>query len=82
MHVADLLVEGVNLMLLGMGSVFLFLTVLVLAMNGVSRLAAPYADDGARGYPRHQPASATAGNESEEIVAVISAAISRYRNRS
>lgn len=69
-------------MLLGMGSVFLFLTVLVLAMNGVSRLAAPYADADARQYPQGQSALPTAGNESEEIIAVISAAISRYRNRS
>jgi oxaloacetate decarboxylase gamma subunit len=80
MHVSDLLVEGVNLMLLGMGSVFLFLTVLVLAMNGVSRLVAPFAEVDAYQNPR-QPESSPIGKENAEIIAVISAAISRYRSK-
>ena len=39
MPVTDLLLEGVELMLLGMGSVFVFLTTLVLVLKGMSRLA-------------------------------------------
>ncbi|WP_275097524.1 OadG family protein [Sedimenticola hydrogenitrophicus] len=80
MHVSDLLVEGVNLMLLGMGSVFLFLTVLVLAMNGVSRLVAPFAEVDAYQNSR-QPGSSPIDKENAEIIAVISAAISRYRSK-
>lgn len=80
MQVSDLLVEGVNLMLLGMGSVFLFLTVLILAMSGVSRLVAPFATDDTYQNPQRQPVS-TPTEEHEETIAVISAAISRYRNK-
>lgn len=81
MHVSDLLVEGVNLMLLGMGSVFLFLTVLILAVSGVSRLVAPFATDDSFQNLQRQPASTPTGKEQEETIAVISAAISRYRNK-
>jgi len=80
MHVSDLLVEGVNLMLLGMGSVFLFLTVLVFAMSGVSRLLAPFVTDNTYQNPQSQPVSTPTDKEHEETIAVISAAISRYRN--
>lgn len=82
MHVSDLLVEGVSLMLLGMGGVFLFLTILVLAMSGVSRLVAPFSDEIIQPDLRQQPTSAVTGKEHEEIIAVISAAVSRYRNKS
>lgn len=81
MDVSNLLVEGVQLMLLGMGSVFLFLTVLVLAMSGVSRLVISYADDSHYEPQQQQPLATPTGKESEEFIAVISAAISRYRNR-
>ncbi len=81
MHVSDLLVEGVNLMLLGMGSVFLFLTVLVLAMSGVSRLVAPFTNTETDPDQPRYPVSSAIGKESEEIIAVISAAISRYRTK-
>lgn len=82
MDVSDLLVDGANLMLLGMGGVFIFLTVLVLAMSGISRLVIAFSGDDIYQNPQSQPPSTTSGKEGEEIIAVISAAISRYRNRS
>ncbi|MET0080314.1 MAG: OadG family transporter subunit, partial [Candidatus Thiodiazotropha lotti] len=39
MPIEDLLLSGVNLMLLGMGIVFTFLLVLVFTMKGMSKLA-------------------------------------------
>ncbi|WP_428604559.1 OadG family protein [Sedimenticola sp.] len=77
MHVSDQLAEGVNLMLLGMGSVFLFLTVLVLVMHGVSKLVGAISTD----VVILQPESTPASKQGEEIIAVISAAISRYRSK-
>ena len=76
MAVSDLLMQGVNLMLLGMGIVFIFLMILVLAMNGMSRLAAILS-----GPDTHetQPETSGTGTEDEELIAVISAAISRFR---
>lgn len=81
MNVPELLIEGVQLMLLGMGSVFLFLSILVLALSGVSRLSGHFIMD--EGRNTSQPLTATPGPsaENEEIIAVISAAISRYRKR-
>ena len=68
--------EGVQLMLAGMGVVFVLLTLLVLAVKGMSRLAL------AVGPPAAAPeAPAATGVEGSgtELVAVISAAVTAYR---
>lgn len=82
MDVSNLLFDGVNLMLLGMGSVFVFLTVLVLTMSGVSRLIIAISGDDLYSDPQAHPLPAEPEKEHDEIIAVISAAISRYRNKS
>lgn len=64
----SLLAEGISLMLTGMGTVFVFLTVLVIALGLMSRLLG------------REPAPAAAGPDAE-TVAVISAAIERHRRR-
>ncbi len=77
MAVSDLLLQGVNLMLLGMGIVFTFLAVLVVALTGMSRLAASLSGP-------EVPPAATAGGaatDDTELIAVISAAINRYRSK-
>ncbi len=83
MPVSELLMEGVWLMLLGMGIVFTFLIVLVFALFGMSRMAAAIERRQgaaplpamAKGIP-HSVDSATDG----ELIAVIGAAIARYRS--
>ena len=60
----SLLEQGITLMLVGMGTVFVFLTILVLGMSMMSLLATKFA-------PR-VPAS-------EEEVAAIAAAITQHR---
>lgn len=64
---SGLINEGLILMLVGMGTVFVFLTILVVAMTLMSKLVLQY-----------QPAPAAAGVTDEEIAA-ISAAISQHR---
>jgi len=54
-------------MIVGMGTVFVFLTLLVLAMNLMSRVAA-----------RFEPAAPPAGPTADEVAA-IAAAVARYR---
>jgi oxaloacetate decarboxylase (Na+ extruding) subunit gamma len=72
-----LLLEGVRLMLLGMGSVFMFLMMLVFSMKLMSLLAQllapaePHPDT-----PQSQLPTADAN-----LVAVISAAVAVYRGR-
>ncbi|MEO1203275.1 MAG: OadG family protein [Pseudomonadota bacterium] len=64
---SDLLAEGLTLMLAGMGTVFVFLTVLVLAMTLMSKLVyrpAPGGDD-----------------IDDETIAAISIAIDSFRRR-
>ncbi|MEM7079984.1 MAG: OadG family protein [Pseudomonadota bacterium] len=69
---SNLLIQALNLTLVGMGTVFVFLTVLVFATRGMSALALRF-------FP---PESAvTAGSPSEEELVAISAAIARYRAR-
>ncbi len=69
----DLLTQGVELMLVGMGTVFVFLTLLVGATTLMSRLVM-----------RLQPDSAGAEGSaaSVEEVAAITAAIARHRRKS
>lgn len=64
---ADLLTQGVELMLVGMGTVFVFLTLLVGATTLMSRVVL-----------RLQPEPLDA-DASEEEVAAITAAIARHR---
>lgn len=76
----DLMLEGLRLLVLGMGSVFLFLVVLVFAMKGMSALA-NIVDPG---EPRVVPGAAPSENghaaPTDAIVPVIAAAISAYRH--
>ncbi|MDH4107203.1 MAG: OadG family protein [Gammaproteobacteria bacterium] len=64
---SELLLQGLELMLAGMGVVFVFLTALVAATSLMSRLVL-----------RLQPPGDESG-PSEEEIAAISAAIARHR---
>jgi len=68
MHIG-LINEGLTLMLAGMGTVFVFLTVLVIAMTLMSRLIA-----------RFQVVADMAGPSDDEVAA-IAAAIARHRTK-
>ena len=64
----ELINEGLTLMLAGMGTVFVFLTVLVVMMTLMSRL-----------IMRFQPAPDIAGPTDDEVAA-IAAAVIRHQN--
>lgn len=67
----DLLEQGLELMLAGMGTVFVFLTVLVFATTGMSALVR-----------RFQPVEAGAGDSpTEEEVAAITVAVALHRSK-
>ncbi len=77
----ELLQDGLALMALGMGVVFVFLTILVISVTLMSRLVgrfqpAPAAAEAGKKSP--QPAGSAAQND--EVLAVISAAVHRYRS--
>jgi oxaloacetate decarboxylase (Na+ extruding) subunit gamma len=81
MPVTEMLMSGVNLMIIGMGIVFIFLLVLVFVMKGMSKLAVLLEPQGGGEALSHQPAATTQGEDGMrgDLIAVIGAAVSRYR---
>jgi oxaloacetate decarboxylase gamma subunit len=65
---SELIDQGLTLMLAGMGTVFVFLTVLVIAMTLMSKLIVRFT------------VPAASADVSDEEVAAISAAIFKHRN--
>ncbi len=78
MPISDLLVNGLELMLLGMGIVFIFLFILVFAMLGMSRISL-YFDNTDLTQTETSPQTLKKPDNTA-LIAVISAAITRYRS--
>ena len=80
----DLMLEGLTLMLLGMGFVFTFLTVLVIATTLMSKTINrffPSVEETVQTRLPGKQASALPGGQSPDLVAAISAAIHLHRQR-
>ncbi len=75
MPFSELMMAGIQLMLVGMGIVFIFLIILVVTMNGMSRLAILL-----EGEPLATDTAKVSANIDGALVSVISAAIRRYRD--
>jgi oxaloacetate decarboxylase gamma subunit len=79
MLLTDMLMSGLELMVLGMGIVFVFLTMLVVVMQGMSWVAARLQPE-APGERQPAPVHVTAGHAADpRLIAAISVAVSRYR---
>lgn len=74
---SDLMMEGLQLMVLGMSVVFLFLGLLIIAMQGTSR--AVRALEARRAAASTSPAATPPSEIDNALVAAISIAIQRYR---
>lgn len=74
----ELMLEGLKLMLLGMGSVFIFLLMLVICMKLMSMLA-QFLQPVEVSPTASQPHISTP--DDPNLVAVISAAVAAYRNK-
>jgi oxaloacetate decarboxylase gamma subunit len=75
---SPLLVQGVELMVFGMGTVFLFLACLVLVtglMSAIIQRFAPIKE------PQLEQTAVVAAPDDERLIAVISAAVHKYRSR-
>jgi oxaloacetate decarboxylase gamma subunit len=72
---AELMNSGVELMLVGMGIVYLFLTALVIAIGLMSSLLQRF-------FPEAPPVPKKISPETDKsTIAAISAAVHQYRNR-
>lgn len=76
----SLVSEGLNLMVYGMGFVFVFLTLLVFVTGLASKLVTKYLPEPvvtAKPKAKAAPVGATANND--QLTAVIAAAVHKYR---
>ncbi len=81
MPISDLLLTGVELMLLGMGIVFVFLVILVFALGIMSRISQFFSTEDPQlpGQDISLSAAAPSKPDNTALIAVISAAVARYR---
>ncbi|WP_299201253.1 OadG family protein [uncultured Amphritea sp.] len=77
----NLMSEGLSLMVFGMGFVFVFLTLLVFATGFMSKLIAKVAPEAPPkpAKPKSVAVAATASGGSDELVAVMTAAVHQFR---
>ena len=76
MPINELMSKGLELMFLGMGTVFVFLAILVVSVTKMSELVKKYEDS--LPQPEPKPARTASGTNSDHIAA-IAAAIHQYR---
>lgn len=82
MQIEALLAESLELLVLGMGSVFLLLSMMVLLVQATSRLLTRWAPEDALPPPSRQTSHTDAdGEDPNGLIAVIQAAVQRYRSR-
>jgi len=75
---AELITSGVELMIVGMGIVFLFLTMLVIAINLMSSLVQRFFPDAPQ---TAIPVPSVASGTDKKTVAAITAAVHQYRDK-
>ena len=77
----DIVSQGVELMLFGMGTVVIFLALLVVATTAMSGFVSRFFPEAAQ--PATAPAKAAPAKASPEgeVIAAISAAVHQHRNR-
>ena len=91
MTAPNLMTEGLNLMLLGMGFVFIFLTLLVIATTMMSKIITRYEKDVGtlpeEGIPAPTAVISQAmsdrqhANDDKNVITILSAAVHKFRSR-
>ncbi len=71
----NLIIEGLKFMALGMGTVFIFLIILIAVMNAMSTIIHKFFPEPQANIETHQ----TGTKDNKKIIAAISAAITHHR---
>ncbi len=74
----DIVSQGLELMIYGMGTVVVFLTLLIVATRGMSLVVSQYFPEPVVVPPARKPSLAQGGDD-PQVVAAISVAIARHR---
>lgn len=77
----ELISQGINLMLLGMGVVFVFLTLLVFATSFMSALISRYFPEPHPELPVKVSSSSATRQPDARLLAVIKAAVDEHRSK-
>ena len=77
----SLLEQGLELMIYGMGTVFVFLAVLVLVTTAMSMIVQRFFPEPLAPVTPSTPVVAVSNNNNEQLIAIISAAVHKYRSR-
>lgn len=78
----NLLQQGVELMIYGMGTVFVFLVVLIVLTTVMSNIVMYFSADVSEPImPATRAITGNSNNSDEQLLAVITAAVHKYRSR-
>ena len=82
-NLQPLINESVQLLLIGMGTVFIILTMLIFLISFSSKLLSRYEEEAPflSAPVKTQPAEPVATSDDNQLVAVISSAIRAYKNK-
>lgn len=80
METESIISEGINLMLMGMGTVFVFLTILVFVTSFISSLIQKYLPENSAEVLPTARTSLSSGKNNPALLAVISTAIHAHRS--
>ena len=82
MEETNFVFESVKFMLLGMGTVYIFLIIMVFIMNLMSKIINKYFPEPNPSTSPTQKQTASNANEKPKVVAAITAAIMHHKNNS
>jgi oxaloacetate decarboxylase gamma subunit len=81
MNLQELIVQSLELLLIGMGTVFIILIMLIFLINVVSKLLPEETIEETVHTARAANMTAAPTTDNKDLIAVISAAVSTYRKR-
>ncbi len=77
---AELILGGLKLLVFGMGMVFVFLVVMIIAMNLMQKVLAPFAA-AFEPAPKAPAKPKAAGRDDAQLAAIAAAAVEMVRNK-